>query len=111
MGTENVLRNLQLIDGRTVDIAIRDGIISAITPAGRAEGKTVLDGSGLYVSSGWIDLHVHAVPELHPYGDDIDEIGIKQGVTTIVDAGSCGADRIGAFMLGACSLPPMCWLF
>lgn len=101
VGTENVLRNLQLVDGRTVDIAIRDGIISAITPAGRAEGKTMLDGSGLYVSSGWIDLHVHAVPELHPYGDDIDEIGVKQGVTTIVDAGSCGADRIGAFYSGS----------
>ena len=24
----------------------------------------------------------------------VDEIGVKQGVTTIVDAGSCGADRI-----------------
>lgn len=79
MGTENVLRNLQLVDGRMVDIAIRDGIISAITPPGQAEGETGLDCSGLYGSSGWIDLHVHAVPELDPYGDDIDDIGVKQG--------------------------------
>ncbi|AIQ20572.1 amidohydrolase [Paenibacillus sp. FSL H7-0357] len=97
VGTENVLRNLQLVDGRMVDIAIRDGIISAITPPGQAEGETGLDCSGLYGSSGWIDLHVHAVPELDPYGDDIDDIGVKQGVTTLVDAGSCGSDRIGAF--------------
>ncbi len=32
--------------------------------------------------------------EFDPYGDEVDEIGVKQGVTTIVDAGSCGADRI-----------------
>lgn len=47
-----------------------------------------------YVSSGWIDMHVHAFPAFEPYGDEIDEIGVKQGVATIVDAGSCGADRI-----------------
>lgn len=97
VGIENVLRNLQLVDGRTADIVIRDGIISAITPPGQAAGGNELDCSGLYVSSGWIDLHVHAVSELNPYGDDIDEIGVKQGVTTLVDAGSCGSDRIGAF--------------
>lgn len=97
MGTENVLRNLQLVDGRIMDIAIQDGIITAMSPPGQAEGEIELDCSGLYASSGWIDLHVHAVQDLNPYGDDIDEIGVKQGVTTLVDAGSCGADRIGAF--------------
>lgn len=97
VGTGNVLRNLQLVDGRMVDIAIQDGIISAITPPGQAEGDAVQDCSGLYGSSGWIDLHVHAVPEFDPYGDEIDEIGVKQGVTTLVDAGSCGSDRIGDF--------------
>jgi len=40
-------------------------------------------------------MHVHAFPEFDPYGDEIDEIGVRQGTTTIVDAGSCGADRIG----------------
>jgi dihydroorotase len=97
VGTENVLRNLQFVDGQRVDIAIQDGIITAISPPGQTEGENGMDCAGLYVSSGWIDLHVHAVPELDPYGDDIDEIGVKQGVTTLVDAGSCGADRIGDF--------------
>ncbi|WP_245864684.1 amidohydrolase/deacetylase family metallohydrolase [Paenibacillus donghaensis] len=85
------------MNGQTVDIAVQEGIITDIAPAGHAEGVTELDGSGWYVSSGWIDLHVHAVPELHPYGDEIDEIGVKHGVTTLVDAGSCGSERIGAF--------------
>ncbi|KHL95658.1 amidohydrolase [Paenibacillus sp. IHB B 3415] len=101
VGTENVLRNLQLVGGQRVDIAIQDGVITAITPPGQAEGENSMDCSGLYVSSGWIDLHVHAVPELDPYGDEIDEIGVKQGVTTLVDAGSCGADRIGDFYTGS----------
>lgn len=46
-------------------------------------------------------MHVHADPELMPYGDEIDEIGVRHGVTTIVDAGSCGADRIGRLAANA----------
>ena len=57
-----------------------------MTKAGAGEGGRILDCSGTYVSSGWIDLHVHAFPEFDPYGDEVDEIGVKQGVTTIVDA-------------------------
>lgn len=89
------------MDGRQVDLVIAAGILAEITTAGASSGSGAsnvgreIDCSGLYVSSGWIDLHVHAFPELDPYGDDIDEIGVKQGVAVIVDAGSCGADRIG----------------
>ncbi|WP_219834979.1 amidohydrolase/deacetylase family metallohydrolase [Paenibacillus sp. R14(2021)] len=90
-----VLRGAKLTDGRAVDIAIEDGVIRAVTAVGcTADGQT-MDCTGWYVSSGWIDLHVHAFPAFHPYGDEIDEIGVKQGVAVIVDAGSCGADRIG----------------
>jgi len=92
-----VLQNVMLLDGAMVDIVIADGKISELTPPGQGKAACTIDGSGLMASSGWIDLHVHAVSELAPYGDDIDEIGIKLGVTTIVDAGSCGADRIDAF--------------
>lgn len=96
--TENmVLRGATLTDGRKVDIVIEDGVITEVAAMGTgsaARGRE-LDCSGLFVSSGWIDLHAHAFPELDPYGDEMDEIGVKQGVTVIVDAGSCGADRIG----------------
>lgn len=90
-----VLRNLKLISEEPVDIVIQNGRIAEVAAAGQGSGTRVWEGAGAYVSSGWIDLHVHAVPALDPYGDEIDEIGVKQGVTTIVDAGSCGADRIG----------------
>jgi dihydroorotase len=111
------LRNLQQPGGEFVDIVLKDGIIEAVLPsgmdahrdepgpalgtdggradAGLTRGCDIWDApEGTYVSSGWIDMHVHAFPELEPYGDEVDEIGVKQGVTTIVDAGSCGADQI-----------------
>nr|WP_080831901.1 amidohydrolase/deacetylase family metallohydrolase [Cohnella algarum] len=89
-----VLQKVKLPDEREIDVVIRNGIVAEIVPGGKAKGEGGFDGTGLYVSPGWIDLHVHAFPEFEPYGDEIDEIGVKQGVTTIVDAGSCGADRI-----------------
>lgn len=89
-----VLRHVKRVNGEEIDIVIEGGKIVEVSKAGCGRGKHVLDYSGVYVSSGWIDLHVHAFPEFDPYGDEIDEIGVKQGVTTIVDAGSCGADRI-----------------
>jgi dihydroorotase len=90
-----VLSNLRTIHGERIDIVIDNGYIVEVTAAGGGMGGRSSDCFGAFVSSGWIDMHVHAFPEFDPYGDEIDEIGIKQGVTTIVDAGSCGADRIG----------------
>lgn len=93
-----ILQNVRLLDGELVDIIIKSRKIDNIVKAGSAVGDHLVNCSGLFISSGWIDLHVHAFPEFDPYGDEIDEIGIKQGVTTIVDAGSCGADRIANLM-------------
>ncbi|MDI4649322.1 amidohydrolase/deacetylase family metallohydrolase [Cohnella hashimotonis] len=107
MSNDYLLRNLKLLDGRPVDIEIADGRIGRILEAKLADGRIgmadgldytanrTIDCGGAYVSSGWIDMHVHAFPAFDPYGDEIDQIGVKQGVATIVDAGSCGADRIG----------------
>lgn len=89
-----VLRNIKMIEDKKVDLVLEGGYIKEVAEAGKGEGNG-MDCTGRFVSSGWIDLHVHAFPEFKPYGDDIDDIGVKQGVTTIVDAGSTGADRIG----------------
>lgn len=96
-----VLRHVKLVSGEEIDIVIENGIIAEILPAGEGNGGQVWEGEGAYVSSGWIDMHVHAFREFNPYGDEIDEIGVRQGVTTLVDAGSCGADRIGDLMADA----------
>lgn len=90
-----MLRNSKRLSGGTADIVVENGAIADIAQAGAGIGERIVDCSGQYASAGWIDLHVHAFPAFDPYGDDIDEIGVKTGVATIVDAGSCGADRIG----------------
>ncbi|SFL46992.1 dihydroorotase [Gracilibacillus orientalis] len=94
MANKFALQNLKLLSGEKVDFVIDDRKISEIIPAGSSRLANSKNFSDCYVSSGWIDLHVHAFEDLQPYGDNIDEIGIKQGVTTIVDAGSCGADQL-----------------
>ncbi|WP_046214981.1 amidohydrolase/deacetylase family metallohydrolase [Paenibacillus wulumuqiensis] len=95
-----LLRKAMLLSGEQVDVLITEGIISSIRPSRVMQQESVQSGTqqidcdGWYVTSGWIDMHVHAYSELSPYGDEIDEIGIRHGVTTIVDAGSCGGDDI-----------------
>lgn len=93
-----VLQHVSFVTGEKVDIVVDGGKISRIVDAGTAVGPRVVDCLGMYVSSGWIDLHVHAFSALEPYGDNIDEIGVNTGVTTVVDAGSCGADEFPALI-------------
>ena len=99
-----LLKGGHLIDPRnainqSMDIAISDGIIvdvaANIDPA-RA-GK-VVDVSGLYVTPGLIDMHVHVFAGNKPgaYIADgatsvmPDGFTFRSGVTTVVDAGSAG---------------------
>jgi dihydroorotase len=93
------------IDGR-MDVAVADGRVAAVErniPATDA-GK-VVDVTGLYVTPGLIDIHYHVghggaplnwfAPEAGsqeaPLGV-LADLALKSGVTTIVDAGSAGAD-------------------
>lgn len=95
MNNRFILQNIKRLDGQLSDIIVEDGKIVDITAANSASNGDIIDFKGeVYASSGWIDMHVHAFPEFDPYGDDMDEIGAKTGVTTIIDAGSTGADRI-----------------
>ncbi|WP_062108719.1 amidohydrolase/deacetylase family metallohydrolase [Bacillus niameyensis] len=48
------------------------------------------DAKGKYVSPGFIDIHVHVFENYAKLGINADKIGIEQGVTTVVDAGSSG---------------------
>lgn len=56
-----VLRNVRTVhDEEPFDILIENGFITEFA-ANTAAGEVGFDGTGLYVSSGWIDMHVHAV--------------------------------------------------
>ncbi|MGL5814560.1 MAG: amidohydrolase/deacetylase family metallohydrolase [Aeromonas sp.] len=86
-------------NGELIDIAILDGKIAAMgaLPA-TAEARQTLDLAGqTYVSAGWIDGHTHCYPASPIYHDEPDKVGVESGITTVIDAGSTGADDVDAF--------------
>lgn len=92
-----IIRNARLSDGSLSDVAVKAGKIAAV---GTVEGAAAreCDLAGRYwLSAGWIDSHVHCYPKSPIYHDEADRIGVETGVTTVVDAGSTGADDIDDF--------------
>ena len=83
------------LDGRA-DVAVRNGVIAEIGGdiSSTAASQSV-DVTGLYVTPGLIDLHTHHFSPV-PYVD-ADVYGIPNGVTTVVDAGTAGADNFEHF--------------
>ena len=80
------------------DIGITKGIIEAVQkdiPPDQA--REIIDTSGLIVTPGLIDIHVHVYPGVSHYGIDADAHCLAHGVTTVVDAGSSGADTFEGF--------------
>ncbi|MFQ2080769.1 amidohydrolase/deacetylase family metallohydrolase [Aeromonas veronii] len=88
-------------DGQLIDIAIREGKIAAIgSLPGTATARQILDLAGrIHVSAGWIDGHTHCYPASPIYHDEPDKVGVESGVTTVIDAGSTGADDVDDFQL------------
>ncbi len=57
-----IIKNARLITGGQIverDVGIEGGLIAAMMPPGVLEGETLLDAGGLYLSHGFIDIHVH----------------------------------------------------
>lgn len=94
-----ILRRARLADGSVIDLAVQNGRIAALgtLPGAMAAENTVDLAGGVYLSAGWIDSHVHCYPASPIYHDEPDRVGIDGGVTTVVDAGSTGADQVGDF--------------
>ncbi|MFF1259963.1 MULTISPECIES: amidohydrolase/deacetylase family metallohydrolase [unclassified Streptomyces] len=77
------------------DVALAGDRIAAVGPAGTLDpaGAEVYDATGLLVTPGLIDLHTHIYDGATGLGVPADLAGVRQGVTTVVDAGSCGSDH------------------
>lgn len=80
-----------------MDVAIADGKILQVSSNISAENaKKVIDASGFYVAPGLIDLHTHVfVGSKSGFADGFscvspDDITLKAGITTVVDAGTSG---------------------
>lgn len=79
------------------DVAIKDGKIAAVAadiPA--AQAAKVVNATGLYVTPGLVDIHVHVYHGERnayaggPNGVPIDAFGPRSCTTTVADAGSAG---------------------
>ncbi len=98
---ELLLKNGYLIDPsqkRNIvsDVAVRDGKITEIGPAlPSTSSEKVIDLQGSYLVPGLIDMHCHIYPTAYDNPDCLpcihaDAHLFQNGVTTAVDAGTCG---------------------
>lgn len=98
-----LLKNGHVIDPKNHideqrDVAIRDGKIAAIADhIDTSKALKTVDASGLYVTPGLVDIHVHVyytTGEAHSYAGDNsvppDGFTFRVGVTTVADAGCSG---------------------
>ncbi len=84
--------------GAVRDVALADGkvaLVEADIPSDRA--REVINATGMIVTPGLIDLHTHDYWGASRYGVDPDTVHVARGVTTVVDAGSSGANTFPAF--------------
>ena len=78
------------------DVAIKDGKIAAVAPGiPAAKAAKTVNVTGLYVTPGLVDLHVHVfagtgTAYTGPSSVRPDDHSFRSGVTTMVDAGSSG---------------------
>ncbi len=80
------------------DVAFAEGKVAAVgenLPS--ADARQTLDATGRLVAPGMIDLHVHVFWGVSHYGIEPDPTCLARGATTVVDAGSAGADTFPGF--------------
>lgn len=101
---KQLLKNLVLVDSSSplnhqkVDILIDGEIIAAIeSNIQESENYQIINFNGEYVSSGWIDLHVHVFENTTDISVEADRIGVESGIVCIVDAGSSGESNFEKF--------------
>lgn len=80
------------------DIAFAHGeVVEVGTDLSASEARATIDATNQYISPGWIDVHVHVYPGVSCLGIDPDSTCLSRGATTVVDAGSAGADTFPGF--------------
>ncbi|MDT8870358.1 hypothetical protein RAA17_01870 [Komagataeibacter rhaeticus] len=102
---DTLLRGGTLIDPMTgrhgvADIGVRDGRIMAIEPVidRAATARETHDISGKIVTAGMIDTHGHVYEHVTGrFGLNADMVGVRSGVTTLVDQGGPSCMTIGGF--------------
>ena len=80
------------------DVAFSGSKVAAVdTGLDVASARSTVDAAGKIVTPGLIDLHVHVFPGVSHFGIEPDPTCLARGATTVVDAGSAGADTFPGF--------------
>jgi N-acyl-D-amino-acid deacylase len=87
-----LIRNGTIVDGTgrprfVADVAITDGVITAVGAGLDRQAREVIDATGLLVTPGFVDIHTHY--DGQATWDPVLDPSASHGVTTIV-AGNCG---------------------
>jgi dihydroorotase len=91
-----LLKNILVFrDGewKPTDVAIEgDRIRSLADPGEAGSADETREFSGLYASPGWVDIHTHLLPLRYGgIGTHTKKIGLRAGVTALLDVGTVGA--------------------
>ncbi|MDE0084551.1 MAG: amidohydrolase/deacetylase family metallohydrolase [Candidatus Poribacteria bacterium] len=103
MNYDLIIKNGTLIDPAQGihahrDVAFTDGCVSTVSDEiPTSEARDVINADGCYVTPGLIDLHVHVFHGVSHFGIEPDPTCLARGATTVVDAGSAGADTFPGF--------------
>ncbi|MBT3342164.1 MAG: amidohydrolase/deacetylase family metallohydrolase [Gemmatimonadetes bacterium] len=84
------------IDGIS-DVAVKDGLIAAVGKDLPGTATKEIDASGLYVTPGLLDIHLHAFSRFNAWLYP-DQHCLPYGVTTCVDTGSSGWQHFPGFV-------------
>ena len=80
------------------DVAVSGGRITAVgEDLSTTDAAAVIDATGRFVVPGLIDLHVHVYPGVADLSVEADPTCLGRGATTVVDAGSSGANTFPGF--------------
>jgi dihydroorotase len=80
------------------DVAFVDGVVAATgKDIPTSQALSTVDASGYLLVPGMIDLHVHVFEGISYLGIAPDPTCLARGVTTVVDAGTAGADTFAGF--------------
>ena len=99
-----VLRGGRVLDPAShvdavADVGIAGGRIASVRPGiARGAARRVVDARGKLVIPGMIDTHAHVYEHVTgSFGLNPDLVGVRAGVTTVIDQGGAGALTIAGF--------------
>ena len=99
---DTIIKNVEVFDGTgeqsfCADVAIRDGKIAEIGQIDHEDCGQLVEGAGLALAPGFIDVHTHDDTNVIRYPDCLPKI--SQGVTTVI-VGNCGISASPTVLAG-----------